>query len=271
MHNEKRLRNKVALVTGSAQGLGEACARLFAQHGATVLVSDINDTLGLKVAKELGPPSAYLHLDVSVESEWKNAMEIIEKEYGALDILVNNAGVTGYDGEYGPQDPENASLESWKHVHSVNLDSVFLGCKYAMPLLKKSKSASIINMASRSGIVGIPTAAAYASTKAAIRNHTKSVALYCAGNAYPIRCNAISPAAIMTPLWEPMLGTGEDRKRALERLTADIPLKRMGSPEDVAQAALYLASEESSYVTGTEIILDGGILAGSPAPPAKKK
>lgn len=133
----------------------------------------------------------------------------------------------------------------------------------------KNVGGSIINISSRSGLVGIPGAAAYASSKASVRNHTKTVALYCAEKNYRIRCNSIHPAAVLTPMWEPFLGTGEQREKALEALANEVPLKRIGIPRDVAYAALYLASEESQYVTGTEIVLDGGLLAGTLASPKK--
>ena len=135
--------------------------------------------------------------------------------------------------------------------------------------MKQSSGASIINISSRSGLVGIPGAAAYASSKAAIRNHTKTVALYCCQQGYKIRCNSIHPAAILTPMWEPMLGTGPEREKNMIAITKDIPMHKMGMPEDVANAALFLASEESKYITGIELTLDGGLLAGAGAPPAK--
>jgi NAD(P)-dependent dehydrogenase (short-subunit alcohol dehydrogenase family) len=201
--------------------------------------------------------------------EWKERSNAVLKQFGKLNILVNNAGVTGLEEGFGPQDPEHASLESWQRVHAINSDSVFLGCKYAIPIMKKSGSGSIINISSRSGLVGIPGAAAYASSKAAIRNHTKTVALYCCQQGYPIRCNSIHPAAILTPLWEPMLGIGPDRDQKIAEIAKDIPMKKMGLPEDVANAILFLASDESNYMTGAELVIDGGILAGSAASPKK--
>lgn len=262
-----RLKNKIALITGSASGIGEACARLFAAEGAVVILSDIADERGQQLAAEIGSSAIYMNLDVKHESAWMKTACRIQDKFGKLDILVNNAGITGFDGHLGPQDPEHATLESWQHIHGVNLDSVFLGCKYAIPLMKK-EGGSIINMSSRSGLVGIPGAAAYASSKAAIRNHTKSVALYCAQQDYHIRCNSLHPAAILTPMWDHMLGKNDsERQKAIAQIAKDIPLKSMGHPNDVAYAALYLASDESKYVTGTELTIDGGILAGSAASP----
>jgi len=143
-----------------------------------------------------------------------------------------------------------------------------LGCKYGIKNMKAGDGASIVNVSSRSGIVGIPQAVAYASSKAALRNHTKSVALYCAEKNYPIRCNSLHPAAILTPMWDAMLGEGEQREAAIDAISADIPMRKMGEPRDVAFAALYLASDESKYVTGIELNIDGGILAGSAAAPS---
>lgn len=264
-----RLNKKVVLVTGAAKGIGRAIAELFAKEGATVILSDIDDTIGNEVTKSIGGDSHYIHLDVALPSEWEKAQAFISDNFGYLDVLVNNAGITGFLETSGPHDPEHLDFASWKKVHEVNIDGVALGCQMAIKLMKTSKAASIVNLSSRSGIVGIPGAAAYASSKAAIRNHSKTVALYCAQHGYPIRCNSIHPGAILTPLWDAMLGTGEGRDTAIAAIAADVPLGTMGSAEDVAYAALYLASEESKYVTGIELNVDGGILAGSAASPSR--
>ena len=265
-----RLKGKVALITGAARGIGQAIAELFALEGALVIVSDINDAAGEHVAHSMGDAARYIHLDVSKESEWENAFALIETTYGKLDILVNNAGITGFLESTGPHDPENLDLDSWHAVHKTNLDGVALGCKYGIKLMKHSENTSIVNISSRSGIVGIPGAVAYASSKAAVRNHTKSVALYCADQGYSVRCNSIHPGAIYTPMWDAMLGEGEQREAELKEVSLGVPMGRMGEPSDVAYAALYLASDESKYVTGIELNIDGGILAGSSAAPSKK-
>ena len=262
-----RLKGKIALITGAARGIGQATAEMFVAQGAQVIVSDINDKDGMLVVKSLGEMTEYLHLDVGVEANWKKAVNLIKGKYNGLDILVNNAGITGFFETKGPHDPENLDIDSWHKVHQTNLDGVALGCKYGIALMKDSNAASIINISSRSGIVGIPGAAAYASSKAAIRNHTKSVALYCAEQGYKIRCNSIHPGAILTPMWDAMLGEGEARTEAIKTVAADVPLKTMGEPEDVAYAVVYLASDESKYITGIELTIDGGILAGSSATP----
>lgn len=266
----QRLAGKIALITGSAQGIGKETAILFANEGATVIITDINDSLGETLQNEIGERSQYIHLDVSIEEDWKNAIDCIKKKYGKLHILVNNAGVTGFHKNLGPQDPENASLDSWKIVHSVNSDGVFLGCKYGIQIMKEVDSASIINISSRSGLVGIPGAAAYAASKASVRNHTKSVALYCCEKGYNIRCNSIHPAAILTPMWDFMLGDTSQREQQIASISNEIPMHRMGMPEEVAHAILFLASDESKYITGIELNVDGGILAGTSANPQKK-
>jgi len=270
----QRLNHKIALITGAAKGIGEACARLFAREGAQVVVTDIDDALGAAVAASIGDEGGqaeFLHLDVAQESQWQNLIAQLDERYGRLDVLINNAGIIGFDEAPGPHDPEHMDMAAWHKVNQVNADSVALGCKYGIRLLKKSRAASIVNMSSRSGLVGIPAAAPYAASKAAIRNHSKSVALYCAQQRYPIRCNSIHPGAILTPLWDAMLGEGEARQQAISHIAADIPLGHMGEPVDVAYAALYLASDEAKYVTGIELNLDGGILAGSHAAPGQQE
>jgi 3(or 17)beta-hydroxysteroid dehydrogenase len=264
-----RLEGKVALITGAAQGIVKATAITFAKEGALVIFSDINDGEGEAVVEKIHGDSIYLHLDVQAEDQWRNAMEMIEKRFGKLDVLVNNAGVTGFQEGFGPQDPENASLSSWRQVHAVNSDGVFLGCKYAIQLMKSS-GGSIVNISSRSGLVGIPGAAAYAASKAAVRNHTKTVALYCCQQGYNIRCNSVHPAAILTPMWEPMLGSGPEKEARMAEIAKDIPMQKMGLPEDVASAILFLASDESKYITGIELTVDGGILAGASATPKRQ-
>lgn len=266
----KKLEGKVALITGAAQGIGKETAIVLAREGAKVIISDINDSLGASVAKEIGGDCIYIHLDVANECEWKKAILTIIKQFGQLNILVNNAGITGFQDGFGPQDPENASLDSWRNVHAVNSDGTFLGCKYAIQAMKSSKAGSIINISSRSGLVGIPGASAYAASKASIRNHTKTVALYCCQQGYPIRCNSVHPAAILTPMWEPMLGTGADREIRMAEIVKDIPMRKMGTADDVANAVLFLASDESKYITGIELIIDGGILAGASASPKRQ-
>jgi len=264
-----RLQGKIALVTGAARGIGEAIARAFVAEGAHVFLADINDRQGRAVADDLCDRATYFRLDVREESDWRAALERVVTSHGRIDVLVNNAGVTGFEDGGGPQDPENAVLSDWHRVHRTNLDGVFLGCKHAIRAVRASGgSCAIINISSRSGMVGIPGAAAYASSKAAVRNHTKTVALYCAEQGLAVRCNSIHPAAILTPMWEPMLGTGLEREKTMQALVRDCPMKRFGRPEEVAALAVLLASDEAAYMNGSELNIDGGILAGAAATPA---
>lgn len=264
-----RLKGKIALITGAAKGIGKATAELFCAQGAKVIISDIDDEAGLQLAEQLGDNAEYLHLDVADEGKWKSIAQYLKETYGRLDVLINNAGIIGFEECSGPHDPEHLDMESWRTVNQINSDSIAMGCKYGIQLMKNSPAASIVNMSSRSGLVGIPGAAPYAASKAAIRNHSKSVALYCAQQGYNIRCNSIHPGAILTPLWDAMLGTDAGREQAINNIAAGVPLGHMGEPEDVAYAALFLASDESKYITGIELNVDGGILAGSSAAPGK--
>lgn len=256
-----KLQNKSALVTGGARGIGEAIARCFAREGAHVIVGDIDAENGKRIAAEIG--GTYFDLNVADEGDWGR----LAADNPSIDIVVNNAGITGFEDSPGPHDPEHASLEDWHRVHAVNLDGTFLGCRYAITAMRAKGAGSIINMSSRSGLVGIPGAAAYASSKAAIRNHSKSVALYCAGQGLNIRCNSIHPAAILTPMWEALIGDGPDREARMAAMVADTPMKRFGTVEEVAAIALMLASDDAAYMTGSEVHLDGGLLAGSSAAP----
>lgn len=264
-----RLQGKITLITGAARGIGAAIARAFVAEGAFVYVSDMDVVHGKELSDSLGDRSQFLALDVRDEAQWQQVSAHILAERGSLDVLVNNAGITGFEDGFVPHDPEHATLADWHAVHATNLDGTFLGCKYAIAAMKRRGTGSIINLSSRSGLVGIPTAAAYASSKAAVRNHSKTVALYCAQQGWKIRCNSLHPAAILTPMWEPMLGSGLEREKTMAMLVKDTPLRRFGTPEEVAAVAVLLASDEAGYITGTEFNIDGGILAGSAAMPGQ--
>lgn len=266
-----RLAGKTALITGAARGIGAAIAAAFVREGARhVLLTDIRDTEGAAMAASLGPTAGYARLDVRDEAVWATVCDGVLAAHGRLDVVVNNAGITGFEAEPQPHDPERASLAAWRAVHETNLDGTFLGCRQAIRTMRAGGGAgSIINISSRSGLVGIPGAAAYASSKAAIRNHSKSVALHCAAEKLDIRCNAIFPAAILTPMWAPLLDglTGDALAARMARFTADTPLARFGTPDEVAALAVLLASDEARYITGAEFVIDGGLLAGSAAAP----
>ena len=257
----KRLENRICIITGAARGIGAAISTAFIKEGADVIATDRDEGALLAFAKETGCKT--MRLDVGNEDDWQKLADASP----AIDVMVNNAGITGFEDGIVAHDPENASLADWRAVHQVNLDGTFMGCRYAIRAMRQRKSGSIINISSRSGMVGIPAAAAYASSKAAIRNHSKTVALYCAQQSYNIRCNSIHPAAILTPMWEPMLGNGPDRDARMAALVADTPAKRFGTPDEVAALAVLLASDEAAYMTGTELTIDGGLLAGSAATP----
>lgn len=262
-----RLSGKIALVTGAARGIGEAIATAFIDEGARVMLTDIADDVGLALAQRLGGEAVYERLDVREEEDWARVTQGALERFGRLDVVVNNAGITGFEGGFVAHDPENATLDAWREVHRTNLDGVFLGCRYAIRAMRRTGEGSIVNISSRSGVVGIPAAAAYASSKAAVRNHTKTVALYCAEQGLKIRCNAILPAAVLTPMWEPLLGDGPEREERMAAFVADTPLRRFGMPAEVAALAVMLASDEATYMTGTELHIDGGILAGATATP----
>jgi NAD(P)-dependent dehydrogenase (short-subunit alcohol dehydrogenase family) len=262
----KRLEDKVALVTGAARGIGAGIARAFAEEGARVWITDIDEAGGNAIAEELGDGHKFARLDVSSENDWAVVDQLVAEE-GKLDILVNNAGITGFEEGPAAHDPEHVSLDEWHRVHRVNLDGTFLGCRAAIRAMRPRGTGSIINISSRSGLVGIPGAAAYASSKAAIRNHSKTVALWCAQQGTQIRCNSVHPAAILTPMWDAMIGEGPEREAKMAALVKDTPLRRFGAVEEVAWLVVFLASDEAPYITGSEFDIDGGLLAGSAASP----
>jgi NAD(P)-dependent dehydrogenase (short-subunit alcohol dehydrogenase family) len=254
-----RLAGKVALVTGAARGIGRAIARAFLAEGATVWLTDLDDAA--LAAPDDHPAARRLRLDVREEGDWAAAIAAVRARDGWLDVLVNNAGITGLEAG-AAHDPETATLADWRAVLATDLDGVFLGCRAALGAMRGTGGA-IINIASRSGMVGIAGAAAYAAAKAAVRNHTRSVALYAAERRLGIRCNTISPAAVLTPMWEPLLGDGPDREARMAACVADTPLRRFGTAEEVAAVAVLLASDECPYMTGAEVTIDGGLLAGA--------
>lgn len=258
----KQLDQKLCVVTGAGRSIGAAIAEAFVTEGGQVIVTDKDLTAANSVAEQIGATAVLL--DVRSEKQWSAFAD----DYPKIDVLVNNAGVTGFEDGVVPHDPEHASLEDWREVHRTNLDGTFLGCRYAIRAMRPKGSGAIINISSRSGLVGIPAAAAYAASKAAVRNHTKTVALYCAQQGLDIRCNSIHPGAILTPMWEPILGTGADRDKRMAAFVADTPMKRFGEPSEVAAIAMLLASDAARYMTGAELNIDGGILAGSAAAPS---
>ena len=249
-----RVEGKVALVTGGASGLGRATAIMLAREGAKVAVTDINEAGGQAVAAEIGDAAIFLRHDVTSEPEWQSVLAATVARFGKLNILVNSAGI-GMS-----KSVEELTFEEWRRVHSIDLDSVFLGCKYAVPAIAESGGGSIVNISSVAGIIAGHNMAAYNSAKAGVRLLSKSVALHCARAGYNIRCNSVHPTFIDTPIldrYKARFGAAE----ATAKLARQVPLGRIGEPNDVAYGILYLASDESKFVTGTELILDGGISA----------
>jgi 3(or 17)beta-hydroxysteroid dehydrogenase len=250
-----RLAGKAAFVTGAASGIGRAIAERFAAEGARVAIADLDEPGARRVAASLGAASLAVPLDVADEAAWIAALEAAASSFGRLDILVNNAGI-------GPLGTiEKTSLAEWRRVHAVNLDGVFLGCKHALPHLRRAGGGSIVNMSSVAGLIGTPTLVAYGSSKAAVRMLTKSVALHCARRRDGIRCNSIHPVFTETPMVEAMVGAARQPDAAREALAAQVPLGRLGRAEEVAAMAAWLASDEAALVTGAEFVIDGGLTA----------
>lgn len=256
-----RVAGKKALVTGAAQGLGAAQAAMLAREGATVLLADINaDGAAEQAAKinaDLGEGTAFaVKLDVTREDDWIAAMDVAKARLGGLSVLVNNAGV-GVRGNI-----ETCTLAEWHRGFAINVDSVFLGCQKALPLMKDSQPGSIVNISSIAGLIASDTMPGYNASKAAVWMLSKSVALYCAKMGWDIRCNSVHPTFIDTPILDGIAtSSGKPKDVIMDKLARQIPLKRVGHPDDIAQGVLYLASDESRFMTGAELKLDGGISA----------
>ena len=250
-----RLEGKTALVTGAASGIGLQTSIRLAEEGAQVMMTDINIEEGLQQAEKLDANAAFLKLDITEEEEWISVLDETVKRFDRLDILVNSAGMVLI------ADVEQITLEEWRKVHAVNLDGTFLGCKHGVRVMKEFGAGSIINLSSVSGMIGGFNLAAYNSSKGAVRMLTKSVALHCARAGYGIRCNSIHPTFIETPMLESMIRDSPDPEKAWQTLVRQVPLRRIGKPDDVANMIVYLASDESTFVTGTEMVIDGGVIA----------
>jgi len=249
-----RLSGKRLLVTGAASGLGAAIARMAAREGARVALTDIDRAGVQSVAAEIGAPAMALEQDVTDPDRWVDVVSQVADAFGGLDCLVNNAGI----GTLGTV--ETASLEDWRRTHAVDLDSVFFGCRSALGVLKDSPGGSIVNISSIAGIIADARMAAYCSAKAAVRHLSKTVALHCAYNRYPVRCNSVHPAFIDTPILDNVV-PGMPRETLVAELAKTNPMGRVGDPDDVAYAVIYLASDESKFVNGAELVIDGGLSA----------
>ncbi len=249
-----RVAGKIALVTGGGSGLGRAISEMLAREGARVAVTDIDEASARATAAAISGAAVAIGHDVTDPAAWSAALEATLAAFGGLHILVNNAGIA----EGGSI--EDTDLETWRRVHAIDLDGVFLGCKLAIPHIHASGGGSIVNISSIAGIVAGHNTAAYNSAKAAVRHLTKSVALHCAKQGYGIRCNSVHPAFVRTPILDPLV-TRFGEREAYAKLGRQIPMGRIGEPEEVAYGVLYLASDESSFMTGAELVLDGGLSA----------
>ena len=224
---------------------------MFAREGADVWLGDINVDAGEALAREIG--ARFVVLDVTDETSWQDAVQRIGDAHGRLDILVNNAGISPHD------DVESFALDEWRRIHGVVVESMAIGCNVCLDLLKASPAAAIVNLSSIAGLIGSPTYFSYGSAKAGVHNLSKSVALHCAGKSYPIRCNSVHPGSIDTPILDADKALHGDA--AITMREKAIPMKRLGRADEVASAILFLASDDASFITGTELVVDGGFTA----------
>lgn len=256
-----RVEGKVALVTGAASGIGRGCAERLAQEGAVVVLTDVQDHKGAEAVEAIakaGGKASYLHHDVTDEQAWIDVVAKVKADHGRLDILVNNAGI-GLGGSIFEM-----SLADFRRQEAVNVDGVFLGCKHSIPLMRETGGGSVINMSSVAGLKGAPNLAGYCATKGAVRLFTKAVAMECAGAQDGVRVNSVHPGIIETPIWTTVIPQGgppgTNAPPDLDAMSAmAVPLGVKGYPEDIANGVLWLASEESRYVTGAELVIDGGL------------
>jgi NAD(P)-dependent dehydrogenase (short-subunit alcohol dehydrogenase family) len=245
-----RLKGKVAIVTGGASGMGRSEAMIFAREGARVVVADVLEQEGQEVAKSIGDAARFIKLDVTSEQGWQAVVAAAEREFGRLDILVNNAGISG------TYTSDLASTEAWDRLMDINAKGVFLGMKHALPALKRAGGGAIVNISSISGFTGqLGVHMAYNASKGAVRLMTKTAAVQWARD--NIRVNSVHPGFL--PAMRTSVGSANPEWRA--KALAAVPMRREGKVEEVAHAVLFLASDEASYITGTELVVDGGFLA----------
>jgi NAD(P)-dependent dehydrogenase (short-subunit alcohol dehydrogenase family) len=252
-----RVAGKVALVTGGASGLGLATAKLLSGEGAKVVITDVQRDKGPKAAQEIGGDAVFLEHDVSNEARWKEVVDETVKRFGTLNVLVNSAGIAWPDGSI-----ETVTLADFKRMMSVNCEGTFLGCQNAIRVMKgNGQPCSIVNISSVAGLVSGWQMAAYSPSKGAVRLLTKSVALHCARAGYDIRCNSVHPAFIDTPMVQQGIIEDKDPEKARKRLLRMVPMGKIGEPNDIGYMILYLASDESKFTTGAEMVVDGGCTA----------
>ena len=248
-----RLEGKVAFISGGAGGIGRATAERFSAEGAVIVIADIDEVAGAR-ACATNPNLSFEPLDVTSDASWTAAVDRTLSRHGRLDVLVNGAGVVVV------KSIEDITESEWRRVQAVNVDGVFLGCRHAIRAMKET-GGSIINLSSVSGLVGGHNLVAYNASKGAVRLLTKSVALHCARKGYGIRCNSVHPAFVETPMLDDVVAHSRDPAAARGRLGEAIPLGRTGTPDEIAALLVYLASDESAFVTGAELVIDGGLTA----------
>jgi 3(or 17)beta-hydroxysteroid dehydrogenase len=249
-----RVDGKVALVTGGASGIGLATASVLADEGAKVVLSDLDEPRD-GVAAALARRARFHKLDVTRENEWIAVTDAVVAEFGRLDILVNSAGVSLH------KDIETTTLDEWRRLMAVNLDGTFLGCKHAVRVMKERGGGSIVNMSSVAGLIGAANLTAYCASKGGVRLLTKSVALHCARKGYNIRCNSVHPSFVDTPMVQSMIAAARDPRKLEANYAKAAPLGRLGKPIEIARTILFLASDESAFTTGAEMVVDGGLTA----------
>ena len=250
-----RLQDKVVLITGGASGIGRAAARLFADEGAAVVIADRNAAAAQAAVAEIGGRASFRQLDVTAEDAWVSVTDALMRDRGRLDVLVNSAGVSLL------KDIEATTLDEWRALMAVNLDGTFLGCKHAVRVMKARGCGSIVNMSSVAGLIGSGFLAAYCASKGGVRLLTKAVALHCARKGYNIRCNSVHPSFADTPMLEGMVAAARNPEKLAANFAAAAPLGRLAQPVEVARTILFLASDESAFITGAELVVDGGLTA----------
>jgi 3(or 17)beta-hydroxysteroid dehydrogenase len=250
-----RVQDKVALITGGVSGIGLAAAQLLADEGAKIILADHDASQSKSAVAALSQRACFHKLDVTREDEWIAVTDAGVREFGRIDILVNCAGVALF------KDIEATTFGEWRELMAVNLDGTFLGCKHAIRVMKDRGGGSIVNMSSVAGLIGSGNLAAYSASKGGVRLLTKSVALHCARKGYNIRCNSVHPSFVETPMLRSMIASARNPEKVTANFSIAAPLGRLAQPAEIARTILFLASDESSFTTGAELVVDGGLTA----------